>query len=154
MNKDVEPLSTLLRRNKVVVQKNKEIASFYPTDIFNDLGIWIMVFNRRWFDLSWERACKLYTEKALPGIAYLKAAYQKDDDQKGVIMFYCGPLKDNNLMEYYGQNLADEMKYTSPDGEMNFKVYDQVTTFRICCTIKVATPWERKRKEFFSTLRS
>ena len=56
------------------------------------------------------------------------AAPRSPDDSKGVIMFYCGPDNDKDLIKQrYGKNLLKCIPFTNPEfGFMHYKTDEQI----------------------------
>ncbi|KAF2354634.1 Translation Initiation factor eIF- 4e-like [Trinorchestia longiramus] len=89
-------------------------------------GKWMFFVKNRYLHQMWRKACFLYRDGKLDGIKLMKVSTAKEnprssDDDRGVIIFYCGPCSNEKLMLRYGMNLVRMFKYTSDRGFMPYK---------------------------------
>ena len=54
-------------------------------------------------------------------VSTMRENFNSKDRQPHVIIFYCGPSDNRELMMEIGQNLLDHMKYKNFDGTMLYK---------------------------------
>lgn len=92
----------------------------------HDDGKWMMFIPKERLDEVWQRAQDFYLVGKLTGISRMKVSTAKDnprasDDSTGVIIFYCGPSDDEEIVLEYGRNLLRLIPYTSPNGYMYYK---------------------------------
>lgn len=86
-------------------------------------GFWIMRIANDDLDTCWIEACRLYRERELPGIAYLKGSPPgRNCPLTGAIIFYCEPIRDTVQLERIGRNLVKKLKYKNSKGELEFRV--------------------------------
>lgn len=93
------------------IKSDKEIESQFSTDF----GMWILPFKEELMDSSWEKACRLYSERSLPGIAFLST-------MKNIIVFHGGPLENERMTSDNGQILAKRMEYVRSVGLISLLV--------------------------------
>ena len=102
-----------------------------------------MVLNKAWVDASWKKACTLYDDLELPGVAYLKKRVNYFRSKTGAIMFFCKkPTSpdERNILKGYGKTLAKKMNYLAKDGSFHFKVFSGDSTSTTTLTISVLSP--------------
>lgn len=110
--------------------RNEEIASKYPVDE-EQLGIWMLYFDRAEINDMWIKAYKLYITNELEGIVSMitstavNASRATNPERSGVIRFQCGPSDDEARMLNYGFKLVQKMGYISAAGFVAFKTDQQ-----------------------------
>lgn len=125
-------------------ERNAKIADKYQCERVKS-GHWLMIFNRAWLDKAWQKACKLYREDKLTGIHSMRVstAKQSDGDHKytGIIMYYCGPSDQLDLVKSYGENLAKLTNYFDKNGRLNYRVDNPKQTL---LHVEVPSSWRRR----------
>lgn len=87
----------------------------------NHDGKWMMFFSFNEINSRWREACELYNTGKLIGINSMKVSTAKQNNFKGrlhgpnefIIIFYCGPSEDREIVLTYGRNLLNNMRYDS-----------------------------------------
>lgn len=100
------------------------------------LGRWSLTFPKQFLDVAWVKACQLYRSNELTGISFLKSTTAKpctgkESARTGVIVFFCGPYKDEEAMMKYGRNLVRKMDYRSRYNNLQFKIESHSGGLRI-----------------------
>ena len=77
-----------------------------------------------------EQAVNLYRNGKLTGIHAMKVSTMREncknsDNSFQVIIFYCGPSDNQELVLEIGYNLLNHIEYTNPDGAMFYKADSQ-----------------------------
>jgi hypothetical protein len=81
------------------------------------MGKWMMFFYKgELLDSKWEKAVQAFRAKKLFGIKGMKCSTNYDNhratnNKTGVIIYYCGPYTDEQLMKDYGRNLLQHIPY-------------------------------------------
>jgi len=101
-------------------------------------GKWLMYFPWDIMDEKWDVAVKLYHSRKLTGIQSMKRSLQPLKYPIGVIMFYCGPDSDKELMKSYGKNLLKLISYT--DSKIGFMYKGQAPIFLDVNTVPQTSP--------------
>lgn len=133
---------TATAQPKFRVEQDLEISSQYPIDL-DDLGSWVMEFNRAWLEQFWERARKLYLDQELPGVVFLKAMTAQPERRTGKIAFFAGPREDEKLMKECGRILSEKMKYFNQCGIMEYTIKKDFSTV---ATISIPVPTQLCRR--------
>ena len=96
----------------------------------------MMFFDSSIIDEKWQEAINLYRQGKLTGIHALKVSTVREnffstgtgsnDNSFHVLIFYCGPSDDQDLVMIAGQNLLQNIEYKNLYGAM---FYTDVQTF-------------------------
>ena len=94
-------------------------------------GHWMMFFDSSIINEKWQEAMNLYRQGKLTGIQAMKVSTVRENffstgTGSHVIIFYCGPSDDKDLVMIAGQNLLQKIEYKNLYGAM---FYTDVQTF-------------------------
>ena len=108
----------------------ENIASKYASILQGSTGKWMMFFEIKDLDEKWNLAKRCYRERKLNGIMRLEVSTMFDSPkrfpgQHGVILFYCGPCSNEELMKDYGRNLLIHIPYPNSTGMLSYKSFSQ-----------------------------
>ena len=117
-NAGVKP--SLLHATQHIFENIKSISSECPENA--NQGFWLMIIGKKYMDTFWSKACRLYRDLKLPGIAFLMATPGRAGSSTGTIRFFCGPIRDLSRLERIGINLARKLNYKNPKEELQFRV--------------------------------
>ncbi|XP_018007067.1 uncharacterized protein LOC108664885 isoform X2 [Hyalella azteca] len=100
----------------------------YSKYIFDESksGKWMIFVKHDAMFSMWKKSCNLYREGKLEGIHSMKVSTSKPSprttvDGTGVIIFYCGPCDDQELMMRYGRNLVTVLQFFNSKGAIPYK---------------------------------
>lgn len=85
----------------------------------SESGKWMLFYENKTIDFMWANACKLYREGELTGVRSMKVStakynHRRSSDTTKVIIFYCGPASNKNLMKSYGKCILEKMYRFGP----------------------------------------
>lgn len=90
-------------------------------------GKWMLFYPLSDIDGMWQLMKNLFDTGELHGVSDVKVSTAKSsaghpDKNSGVIMVYCGPCDDEELMLKIGEKIASKTKYENRSGFMRYKV--------------------------------
>lgn len=79
----------------------------------------MLFYGYKSIDFMWVKACNLYRDGELVGVSSMKVSTAKLNPRqssytKGVIIFYCGPYSNEDLMKCYGKCILEKMNRFGP----------------------------------------
>lgn len=108
-----------------IFEYNAKIDKKYDYN-YNESGKWMMFFPLDQIDEKWKLAKQLYNSEKLIGIKSMKVSTMKPNERASnqtdkVIIFYCGPVSDEENLKKYGRNLIKCLDYKPVNKFMCYK---------------------------------